>query len=251
MADIGNHVNLFIPCERDMFSPSIAQSVVLLLEKLGLEVHYNAEQTCCGRNFYFSGEIEIAKELGTKMMSEYENTKYPLVIPSAACAGFIRKYYTQLLTNVSVVNDLKFFVTNTYELCDFIVNKLGMTSLGNYFPQRVFYFKSCAARNMYELQDEAEILLKNTKGLDLLTDPEMNECCTANGRFSVLNPEVSDRMIEKIATKIYSMGAQYVTSTDINCLQHLDAFIQSKGMGLEVIHIADILKKSENENEKN
>lgn len=241
MANQGNHINLFIPCEMDLFSPSVAQSVVHLLEKLGLEVHYNAEQTCCGRCFYFSGEIETAKELGAKMMSEYDGSKFPLVIPSAACAGFIRKYYSQLLTNISVVNDLKHFVTNTYELCDFIVNQLGISTLNNHFPQRVFYFKSCAARNMYEMQDEVEILLKNTKGLELLTDPEMNECCSANGRFSVINPEVSDRMIEKIVTKIYSMGAQYVTSTDINCLQHLDAFIQSKGMGLEVIHIADIL----------
>lgn len=245
MADQGNHVNLFIPCEMDMFSPSVAQSVVRLLEKLGLEVHYNPEQTCCGKNFFFSGEVEIAKELGTKMMAEYENTKYPLVIPSAACAGFIRKYYGQLLTNVSVVNDLKFFVMNTYELCDYIVNQLGLTSLGNYFPQRVFYFKSCAARNTYELKDEAETLLKNTKGLDLLTDTEMTDCCSANGHFSIINPDISDRMIEKIATKIYSMGAQYITSTDINCLQHLDAFIQSKGMGLEVIHIADILNAEE------
>lgn len=245
MAAPGNHVNLFIPCEMDMFSPSVAQSVLLLLEKFGLEVHYNAEQTCCGHNFYFSGEIETAKELGAKMMSEYEGSKYPLVIPSAACAGFIRKYYSQLLTNVSVVNDLKNFISNTYELCDYIVNQLGITSLDNHFPQRVFYFKSCAARNMYELHDEAEILLKNTKGLDLLTDLEMMDCCSANGRFSVINPEASDLMIEKIATKIYSMGAQYVTSTDINCLQHLDAFIQSKGMGLEVIHIADILNAEE------
>ena len=245
MADQGNQVNLFIPCEMDLFSPSVAQSVIHLLEKLGLEVHYNSEQTCCGQCFYFSGEMENARELGAKMMSEYEGSKFPLVIPSAACAGFIRKYYSQLLTNVSVVNDLKNFVTNTYELCDFLVNHLGVTSLNNHFPQRVFYFKSCAARNMYEMEDEAEILLKNTNGLDLLTDNEMTDCCSANGRFSVINSETSDRMIEKIVTKIYSMGAQYVTSTDINCLQHFDAFIQSKGMGLEVIHIADILNAEE------
>lgn len=241
MADQGNHVNVFIPCDMDMFSPQVAGSVIQLLEKLGLTVHYNEEQTCCGRKFYFSGELECAKELGAKMMSEYEGSNYPLVIPSAACAGFIRKYYSQMLTNVSVVNDLKNFVANTFELCDFIVNQRGVTNLGNTFRERVFYFKSCAARNVYGMEDEAEILLANTKGLDLLTDPEMKDCCSANGRFSVINPEMSDQMIGKIATKIYSMGAKYVTSTDIHCLQHLDAYIQANQMGLEVIHIADIL----------
>lgn len=241
MANQSNQVNVFIPCDMDMFSPQVAESVVQLLEKLGLVVHYNAEQTCCGRKFYFSGETECARDLATKMMSEFGESKYPLIIPSAACAGFIRKYYGSLLTNISVVNDLRNFVANTYELCDFIVNQLGVTKLNNRFAERVFYFKSCAARNMYGLEDEAEILLRNTDGLELLTDPDMTGCCSANGRFSVINPEMSDQMIEKIVTKIYSMGTQYITSTDIHCLQHFDAFIQAKGIGLEVIHIADIL----------
>ena len=91
MADQGNHVNLFIPCEMDMFSPSVAQSVVRLLEKLGLEVHYNADQTCCGRNFYFSGEIETAKELGAKMMlnTRTPNSPWsspPLLVPALSAS---------------------------------------------------------------------------------------------------------------------------------------------------------------------
>lgn len=241
MADQEKHVNLFIPCEMDMFSSPVAISTVKVLENLGLEVHYHSEQTCCGRKFFLSGESECAKDLGIKMMAEYDNSDYPLVIPSAACAGFIRKYYAQLLGNVSVVNDLKNFISNTYELCDYIVNRLNIQKLNNKFHQRVFYFKSCGARNLYSGHDAAEILLNSTEGLELLTDPEMIDCCSANGRFSALNPELSEKLLDRTISKIYSTGARCITSTDIHCLQHIDAFIQSKGINIEVIHIADIL----------
>ena len=235
-----NPVNLFIPCDMDMFSPNIPYSVISLLDKIGDECYYNENSTCCGRRFYFEGAIDNAKILGEKLMSEY-NYKYPMVVPSSSCVGFIKNYYKQLFENVRVPSELKLFTHNVYELTDYIVNVKGITKLDNIFNHRVFYFKSCSARNLYKLDDEPETLLRNTKGLDLLTDPEMNTCCSANGRFAYSNPDTSDIMLEQIINKIYMQGAQYVTSTDIHCLQAMDAFIQAKGIGLEVIHIADIL----------
>lgn len=238
-------VNVFIPCSMDMFSPAIPYSVMQVLEKLGEKCYYNEESTCCGRKFYMEGAIECAKQLGEKLMSEY-NPKYPIVIPSAACVGHIKNYYKKLFENVSVPAELKMFTQNVYELCDYIVNVKKVTNLGNRFSHRVFYFKSCSARNLYKLGNEPEILLSNTKGLDLLTDPDMLDCCSANGRFGMANTATSDRMLEKIINRMYNMGAQYVTSTDIHCLQYMDSFIQSQGIGIEVIHIADILA-SEND----
>ena len=234
-----NTVNLFIPCAMDMFTPNIPYSVITLLEKLGDKVFYNSESTCCGRKFFMEGAIDCAKQLGIKLMSEY-SPKSPMIIPSSACVGYIKNHYRKLFENVSVPSDLKFFTQNVYELCDYIVNVKKKTSLGNTFNQRVFYFKSCSARNMYKLGNEPEILLSNTKGLDLLLD-DTNFCCSANGRFATENPETSDVMLKELVDKIYSLGAQYITSTDIHCLQYIDAHINSMGGGIEVIHIADIL----------
>lgn len=233
-------VNLFIPCSMDMFSPAIPYSVVGLLEKLGDKIYYNPESTCCGRKFFMEGAIDCAKQLGEKLMSEYD-PKFPMVVPSSACVGYIKNHFRKLFENVTVPAQLKQFTHNIYELCDYIVNVKGITSLGNTFNQRVFYFKSCAARNMYKMGNEPETLLSNTRGLDLLTDDEINFCCSANGRFAIRNSEVSDSMLKEIVDKVYNLGAQYITSTDIHCLQYIDAHIQSRGGGVEVIHIADIL----------
>lgn len=245
---VKNRVNLFIPCCMDMFQPATAGSVISVLERLGDECLYHETQTCCGRRFYFEGEIESAKSLGEKLMNEFlpsspkELKEFsPIVIPSAACVGFIKNYYKILLENRKTSADLKTISQNVYELCYYIVNIKKVTCLNNTFSHRVYYFKSCSARNFYYLDDEPEILLRNTKGLDLITSPDFNKCCSANGRFAIANPEDSDRMLEDIVNEMYKAGTQYVTSTDLHCLQYIDAFVKSKGIGLEVIHIADIL----------
>lgn len=233
-------LNVFIPCSMDMFSPSIAYSVIQILEKLGYQCHYNPESTCCGRKFYMEGAIECAKQLGEKLLGEFD-PQYPLIIPSSACAGYIKKYFRGLFENVTVPATLKSFTRNTFELCDFLVNVHKIERLDAIFNHRVFYFKSCSARNLYKLGDEAETLLMKVDGLDLLTDNTLDFCCSANSRFTIQNPELSDRMLADIVNTIYNRGAQYVTSTDIHCLQYLDAYIQSQGIAIEVIHIADIL----------
>ncbi|MCL2246903.1 MAG: (Fe-S)-binding protein [Lentimicrobiaceae bacterium] len=233
-------VNVFIPCCMDMFSSSVPPSVFAVLERLGDEVIYNQEQTCCGRQFYQTGELELAKELANKLILEYD-MKYPMVVPTTSCVGYIKNFYKELLENAAEVTMLRNFTKNIYELCDYIVNVKGLEKIENIFNHRVFYFKSCAARNLYKLEDEPELLLSNTIGLDLLIDDTLNTCCGGNSHFALVNTEVSDALCHQIIDRAYQMGAQFITSTDVNCLQHIDAVLNTLDITMETIHIADIL----------
>ncbi|MCQ2285345.1 MAG: (Fe-S)-binding protein [Bacteroidales bacterium] len=248
-------VNIFIPCCMDMFNPGSAESLIALLKQIGVKANYIDAQTCCGRRFYLEGDINSAKNLGLKLWGELQVrdiptatphiTDSPLVIPTAACAGFIKYCYPQILKMSAMPLEMKKFSSNVFEICDYIVNVKHITKLNNCFNHRVFYFKSCSARNLYHLGDEPEILLRSTKGLDLLTDDNLTCCCGANGDFAFSNPEVSNEMVKQVVDNIYAKGAEYVTSTDLHCLQQIDAYIQSKGIGLEVMHIVDILSAQE------
>jgi len=233
-------INVFIPCCMDMFSPSLARSVFTVLERLGDEIVYNFEQTCCGRRFYQVGELEFAKELANKLILEYD-LKHPLIVPTTACVGYIKNYYKELLENSTEVNMIRNITQNIYELCYYIVNIKAVEKLDNVFNHRVFYFKSCSARNLYKLDDEPELLLSNTKGLDLLIDNSLNTCCGANSHFALTNQEITDTLCNQIIERAYQLGAQYITSTDIHCLQHIDAILDTLDITLETVHIADIL----------
>jgi len=237
-------INVFIPCCMDMFAPSVARSTFAVLERLGDEIVYNQEQTCCGRRLYQVGELELAKELANKLILEYD-LKYPIIVPTTSCVGYIKNYYKELLENSAEVNVIRTITQNIYELCYYIVNIKALEKVNNTFNHRVFYFKSCSARNLYKLDDEPELLLKNTKGLDLLIDNTLNTCCGANSQFALANPEISDILCNQIIERAYQMGAQYITSTDMHCLQHIDSVLNTLDITLETIHIADILLGTE------
>jgi len=226
----------------DMFQPNTAYSVMAVLERLGLICQYFDTPTCCGRRFHMEGEIECAKTIACEILDNYSRNKSPFIIPDTACAGYMKKYYRQLLQNSYQPPDLRSFVQRVYEMCDYIVNVKHIECLDNFFPHRVFYFKSCSARNLYPENDAPEILLRNTRGLDLLMDEEMRGCCGANGRFALVNPTASEAMVGDIVQKIYSRGAEFVTSTDLHCLQMIDAYKEAHDVGIKVMHIADILK---------
>ena len=85
-------------------------------------------------------------------------------------------------------------------------------------------------------------LLKNTKGLELVTDPEMKLCCCGNGDFALHNGELTDLMLKKIVDRIKTFDVEFVTSSDLHCLQYLDAYIATRNdVNLNVVPIAEIL----------
>ncbi len=234
-------VNLYIPCQMDMFQSGTASSAMSVIERLGDRCQYFEEQTCCGCRFYLEGEIVYAKDMAINVLDCYDE-KLPFIIPDSTCAGFMKTQYKHLLKNAYTPTKLSTFIQNVRELCDYIVNVKGVERLGNSFPHKVFYFKSCSARNVYPANDAPEVLLRNTEGLELLTDDDLCGCCGANGRFPKVNPAASEALTGELVSRIYNLGAEYVTSTDIRCLQQLDAYTMAHGVNLEVIHIADILK---------
>ena len=48
-------VGLMIPCYVDVFYPEVGIATLELMEKLGIEVEYPFDQTCCGQPMANSG----------------------------------------------------------------------------------------------------------------------------------------------------------------------------------------------------
>ena len=252
MSDSQQTVFLYVPCQMDLFQADTVSSVITVLNRLGQFCHYDTESTCCGRRFFMEGEMQYAKDLGYQVIKSYteyfelHRKVFPVVVPDTACAGFMRTHFDALLKNATLPNEMNRFVSNLYELCDYIVNILNVKALNNTFKHRVFYFKSCSAKHLYPCNNAPETLLQNTNGLDLIVDTEeKNCCCGANGRFAMLDPETAEKMTGAIIIRAYEQGAEYITSTDIHCLQLMDAYKQQHEVDINIIHIADILRGEE------
>lgn len=230
-------VQLFIPCFIDQFYPETAFNVVKILEHLNIEVIYNPKTTCCGQISFNSGYWNETRNIASKFIKDYK-PDIPIISPSASCPGFVKNYYPTLFDNNQ---DVANFVSNIYELTDFIVNVCKTTDLGASFNSKVTYHSSCASLREYKLTNEPYELLKNVKGLEILPLKDADTCCGFGGTFAVKHEPISTAMAQQKVENALETGAEYITSVDSSCLMHLQGYIMKHKLNIKTIHIADIL----------
>jgi L-lactate dehydrogenase complex protein LldE len=233
-------IDLFIPCFIDQFYPQTGMNMVKILEKLGVEVHYNKNQTCCGQMAFNSGFWDEAKEMGEKFIRDFPNDR-PVVGPSASCAGMVKNYYPWLFHNSGLHYEYKQLRKNFYEFTDFLVNFLKEENTGATFNHVVTWHDSCAALREYGLKDEGRRLLANVQGLELREMKENEVCCGFGGTFSVKFEPVSVAMAEQKVKNALETGAEYIVSTDASCLMHMEGYISKNKLPIRTIHIIDLL----------
>lgn len=233
-------VDLFVPCFIDQVYPKTAFNMIKVLEKAGVKVHYNPEQTCCGQMAFNSGFWDEARKLGIKFIKDF-NRGRPVVGATASCTGYVRNYFDELFFNSAYHNDYKHLQRNIFEVTDFLVNVMKVKDLGSVFEHKVTYHDSCAALREYGLKNEARELLSKVKGLELIEMEETTTCCGFGGTFSVKFEPISTAMAEQKVHHALDTGAEYIVSTDSSCLMHQAGYISKHKLPIKVAHVVDVL----------
>jgi L-lactate dehydrogenase complex protein LldE len=234
------NVQIFIPCFVDQLYPETGFNMVKVLEKAGCTVSYNTAQTCCGQPAFNAGFWDEAKSVCTKFLKDFKGTDY-IVSPSASCVGFVRNYYTKLFENSSLHHEVVDTGKRIYELSDFLINVLKIEDFGAKLEGKATYHDSCAGLRECKIKQEPRKLLSNVKGLEITEMNDVETCCGFGGTFAVKFEAISIGMGEQKVENAIATGAQYLISTDLSCLMHLQGYINHKGYSLKTLHLADVL----------
>jgi L-lactate dehydrogenase complex protein LldE len=211
--------SLFITCFNDTLFPETGRAVVALLERLGVDVDFPVEQTCCGQMHFNTG---YAQET-VPMVRDY----YPRVARIAGDAGLAR--------------EVDALVPRVLELTELLVDRLGTEDVGAFFPHRVTYHPTCHSLRMLHVGDRPLRLLSAVKGIDLQELPEATECCGFGGTFAVKNADTSIAMLTDKVRTILDTGAEVCASADNSCLMHIGGALSRQRAGVRTMHIAEIL----------
>lgn len=214
--------------------------MVKVLEKTGCVVNYNTNQTCCGQPAFNAGFWDEARTVGAKFVDDFKEAEY-IVGPSASCVGFVRNYYTKLFDNSSRHNEVKELTGRIFEFSEFLVNVLQVTDLGASLKGKATYHDSCAGLRECGIKKEPRKLLEKVKGLELVEMNDLETCCGFGGTFAVKYESISVAMGEQKVENALATGAQYLISTDLSCLMHLQGYIRKNGHALQTMHLADVL----------
>lgn len=233
---------LMITCLGDVVRPAAGMATVRLLRRLGHEVEFRQAQTCCGQPMYNSGFADLAREQAKHTIGVFQGDE-PVVVPSGSCAAMVKVEYPHLLEHEEKSHEAaQQLAARTFELSDFLVNQLRVTDVGAKYQGKVAYHFACHLR-MLKQATEAETLIRNVQGAELVPLHHQDQCCGFGGSFAVRYPAVSGNMVDDKMNCVLATGADCLVSTDTGCLMNIGGRLHREGKTIEVLHLAELLDR--------
>lgn len=240
-------VALFVPCYVDQLRPEIGIAALDLLDQQGIAAEVPDAPVCCGQPLLTAGAPARARRLCEDFVAAFESYDH-VVTPSGSCAATLRRHLAHLVPGDAA----RVVGASVHELCEFLVEVVGVTRIAGHLPCRVALHPSCHALRELRLgtpsesrapgtRDPARTLLEGLDGLEIVPLRRADECCGFGGIFAVEEEAVSCRMGRDRLADHRAAGAEIVTSTDISCLLHLDGLARRDALPLRVFHVAELL----------
>jgi len=239
-------VQLFVTCLIDTLKPEIGESVVNVLNHLGVDITFPQEQTCCGQPAFNAGLRFQAKKMAKRTIEIFEKSQDPIVLPSGSCTSMIRQGYLDLFADDHVwLKRASGLAARTFEFTEYIVDVLGIENIGAYFPHKITYHPSCHLLRNLGIDKQPRTLLANVQGAEFIELPHATECCGFGGVFSASQPEISSAMLERKLNNIMSIPATVVVTCDTGCLLNIEGGVHRKKLPRRIMHIAEVLDNFE------
>jgi len=236
-------VSLFITYLADTLFPSTGQATVTVLERLGHDVDFPREQTCCGQMHANTGFQEEAQPLVRRFVSVFADAE-TIVTPSGSCAAMVREQYPRLAAEAGderLAAEVRAVGERTYELSELLVRRLGVDDVGARYPHRVTYHPTCHSLRLLKVGDAPTRLLRSVAGLELVDLPQAEGCCGFGGTFAIKNADVSTAMLTDKVRRILDTQAEVCTAADASCLMHIGGALSRLRSGVRAVHLAEIL----------
>ena len=213
-----------------------------LLERLGVELLFPLEQTCCGQPLFNNGFEDKTRAVARNFLRSFDQSDAPIVGPSGSCVGMVKHHYLELFPEGTPEHELAVDISSRiYELTEYLVNVLKVTDVGAIYPYKVTYHASCHYLREMGLKTEAKTLLNAVQGLEFIPLNEEETCCGFGGAFTVTYPEVSRSMMENKVNNIIASGAETVITCEPGCLMNIAGGLHKAGSNVRAMHIIDLL----------
>lgn len=239
-------VSLFVTCLADALLHPVAQACRKVLRAQGVVVGLPPDQVCCGNSLHKTGQATAAAQVGAAWVRAFAQCG-DIVSPSGSCVAHLRHNLSESLAGhpdlARLAPQATALAGRTFELTEYLHRRLGLTVLaGAKAPARPWaYHPSCGLHRSLGEDQAPYALLEALPGRPRLELPRAERCCGFGGPFSISHPELSGALLGDKLAAATEVGAQVLVVGDVGCLLHLAAGARARKLGVEVVHICQVL----------
>ena len=235
--------SIFVTCLVDLLYPEVGEATTALLEDAGVQVDFPSVQTCCGQPAFNSGFEKEARKVGKTLLEAFEDSD-AVVSPSGSCTTMVRHHFPHLFEGTRDSARARALAEKTYELSEFMVDVLGVSSMTGRWEGRVTYHDACHGLRELGLAGQGRQLLGGIEGLELVEMDRPDACCGFGGTFSVRLPAVATAMADDKLAQAGATNADAMVAGDAGCLMHLAGRASRVGAPMWSVHLATLLAEA-------
>ena len=202
-------VALFATCLVDGLFPDVGRATVRLLRRLGHEVDFPRAQSCCGQMHLNTGYPGEALPLVRHHVASVSRATTRSWRRAARAPAAIRHQHADTARRFGdgAGRAAEAVAARTYELSEFLVDVLGVTDVGAYFPHRVTYHPTCHSLRLLRVGDRPLPCCGRCRASSWLELPAAESCCGFGGTFAMKNARCRRRCWPTRCAAVVATGA--------------------------------------------
>ncbi|MGV6816697.1 MAG: glycolate oxidase subunit GlcF [Thiotrichales bacterium] len=227
-------------CVQPALSPEINQAAKRVLDQLDIEIIAAAGAGCCGAiNQHLSAEqaalIDMKKNIDA-WWPAIEQGAEALVMTASACGAMIKEYGYYLRDDP----DYAVKAARVSELARDLVEVLAGEDLQRFRStkrQKIAFHPPCTLQHGQQIKGDVEKILRDL-GYELNEIKDSHLCCGSAGTYSLLQPELSQRLKKNKIANLLAGEPELIVSANLGCQLHLSA-----DAGVPVTHWITLLEQ--------
>ncbi len=252
-ASVGGDKNVifFTGCMANYFMPEVSDSLVKVLNKLGVNVLIPKEQGCCGMPMITSGDansVKIAAMQNIKALANLDDNT-PIVVACGSCGHMLSHGYLDFFgENSEYALKLKNISERTMDISKYLLTYIGedkiKAALKHDRDFTLTYHDPCHLRKAQKIVDEPRALLNMASGDNLkeMTNPEA--CCGLGGTYTISHLKTSKDIQKHKIEDAINTNASCLATACPGCIIQLRDGLRRENNDMQVKHLVQILAES-------
>jgi glycolate oxidase iron-sulfur subunit len=206
-------------CVEPVLRPEIRAATMRLLTRVGYNVVFATDETCCGALVHHMGRERASLEAARSNIDAWSRAidahkAEAILITSSGCGTTIKDYGFMLRNDAAYAKRAARVSALAKDISEFLAD--GELPVGNGRGLKVAYHAACSLQHGQRVTDAPKHLLA-TVGYGVLTPAEPHLCCGSAGVYNILQPEIATRLGKRKAENLSHLKADIIAAGNIGC----------------------------------
>jgi len=226
-------------CVQPVLAPDINAATARVLDRLGVSL-LPAPGGCCGALSHHMDAEEEARQFVKANIDGWwphiEQGAEAIVMTASGCATMVKDYGHLLADDPEYAEKAARVSALTKDLSEILAAEdLSELKAKN---RKVAFHAPCTLQHGQQIKGVVEKILVDS-GCQLTPIPDAHMCCGSAGSYSILQPELAQRLKSNKLRALHSGAPDIIATANIGCLVHLDS-----GADVPVKHWIELLADS-------